>query len=69
MDEWTEGELTIASPMILHEPTRYFCYFCLEKFQVFSKSSKNKIEYPNIPSVIKPLLHGEDLPTPVSPAN
>jgi hypothetical protein len=35
---------------------------------VFSGSSKSKIEYPNIPSAMKPMPHG-DLPTTISPFN
>jgi hypothetical protein len=35
----------------------------------FLRSSKNKADYPNIPSVMKPVPHREDLPIPLPPTN
>jgi hypothetical protein len=35
----------------------------------FSESGKNKTEYPNIPSALKPVPHREYLPNPVKATN
>ncbi|KAJ8887178.1 hypothetical protein PR048_013393 [Dryococelus australis] len=55
--------------MICREP-RNHCndyYFC--NFDVTCYNSKNKkvIRYPNLPSAIRPVGHGQDLPVPKPP--
>ncbi|XP_030765451.1 uncharacterized protein LOC115889553 [Sitophilus oryzae] len=61
--------MPFAVPMVWREPTNHFddCYFCLTKTEGFSKKQKHKIEYPNLPSAIRPVLHGADLPVPIAP--
>ena len=70
--QWMKGKrkkMPFAVPMVWREPTNHFddCYFCLTKTEGFSKKQKHKIEYPNLPSAIRPVLHGADLPVPIAP--
>lgn len=41
----------------------------MTKVSGFSRNSRHKIEYPDIPSAIKPVVHGEDLPVSGPTAN
>jgi hypothetical protein len=56
--EWVKGKksMLFAVPMIQCEPTSNLEYslsiFCLMKIVGFSRSSKNKIQYPNIRSAV-----------------
>lgn len=62
--------MPIAVPMIWREPTSHAedCYFCLTKITGFSKKTRFKIEYPNVPSAIRPVPHGLKLPIPNPPS-
>ena len=54
--------------MIWREPTDYVndCYFCLTPSMKkgFNRKKKSVIEYPNIPSAIRPVRHSDELPIP-----
>ena len=54
--------------MIWREPTGHVndCYFCLTPSMKkgFNKKKKSVIEYPNIPSAIRPVSHSDELPIP-----
>jgi len=53
-----------AVPMT-REPSNHSsdCYFCLtHPVASGMNGKKQRIDYPNIPSAIKPVPHGEDLP-------
>ncbi|KAJ4448825.1 hypothetical protein ANN_00216 [Periplaneta americana] len=71
---WMDGEKTqsmsFAVPMIWREPTSHAedCYFCLTKITGFSKKTRSKIEYPNVPSAIRPVPPGPKLPVPNPPS-
>lgn len=69
---WTKGKKTcmpFAIPMVWREPKDHFldCYFCLTNVQGCNSRNKDQIVYPNIPSAIRPVPHGEDLPVPLPP--
>jgi hypothetical protein len=40
------------------------CYFCLSNIVGISAKSKHVVQYPYLPSAIRPVLHSEDLPAP-----
>ena len=54
--------------MIWREPTDHVnhCYFCLTPStkKGFNRKKKFVIEYPNIPSAIRPVPHSYELPIP-----
>jgi hypothetical protein len=43
--------------------------FCLTNIKEHSNKSKDKIQYSSIPSVMKPMSHGEKLHVPETPSN
>ncbi|GBM28834.1 hypothetical protein AVEN_43558-1 [Araneus ventricosus] len=59
--------------MIWREPTNHIddCYFCMvpPASGGFNKKKKRTIEYPNIPSALRPVFHGEGLPIPEPPTD
>ena len=60
--------MPFAVPMIWREPTDHVndCYFCLTPSMKkgFNRKKKSVIEYPNIPSAIRPIHHSDELPIP-----
>lgn len=65
--------MSFAVPMIWRESTNHTddCYFCMTPPLQHGMSRKKKwsVEYPNIPSAIRPVPHGDDLPIPQPPEN
>ncbi|XP_068235627.1 uncharacterized protein [Palaemon carinicauda] len=65
--------MPFAVPMTWREPTDHTinCYFCMVPpiQKGLSKKKKESIEYPNIPSAIRPIPHGEGLPVPDVPSS
>jgi hypothetical protein len=57
-------------PMIWREPTSHLndCYFCITNTSGFTSKNKQNIEYPNLPSALRPVPHSEDVPIPTVPA-
>jgi len=57
--------MPFAVPMVWSEPSNYSsdCYFCLRPpvASGMNRKKKQRIDYPNIPSAIRPVPHGEDL--------
>lgn len=72
--KWLNGEksrcMPFAVPMVWREPTNHAedCYFCLTKVQGFSNKTRANILYPSIPSAIRPVPHGPELPVPKPPS-
>lgn len=67
---WTKGtrdKLAFGIPMIWREPRSHCtdCYFCLVKTSGYNKKNKCKIEYPSLPSAIRPVPHSTEIPVPV----
>jgi len=58
--------MPFAIPVVWREPSNHSsdCYFCLTPpvASGMNKKKKQRIDYPNIPSAIRPVPHGEDLP-------
>lgn len=72
LKRWLSGKLRsmqFAVPMIWREPTNHVtdCYFCMTNVKGINKKNKNKIQYPDIPSAIRPVPHSDDLPIPRPP--
>ncbi|CAI9616279.1 unnamed protein product [Staurois parvus] len=72
MVEWKKkASMPFAVPMIWREPTDHVsnCYFCMVPPIVkgLNKKKKLSVHYPNIPSAIRPVPHGEGLPIPKAP--
>lgn len=66
-----KNSMPFAVPMVWREPTDHVrdCYFCITKTEGFSKKQRDKIQYPNLPSAIRPVPHSEELPVPIAPLN
>ena len=72
LKRWFSGKLRsmqFAVPMIWREPTNHAtnCYLCMTNVKGINKKNKNKIQYPDIPSAIRPVPHSDDLPIPTPP--
>jgi hypothetical protein len=63
--------MPFSIPMVWREPSNHSndCYFCLISpvASGMNRKKKQRIDYSNIPSVIRPVLHGEDLPVSEPP--
>jgi len=58
-------------PMIWREPTDHVadCYFCLSSISGVTAKSKHTVQYPNLPSAMKPVPQSAELPVPKPPTN
>ncbi|GBM46311.1 hypothetical protein AVEN_88005-1 [Araneus ventricosus] len=65
--------MPFAVPVMWREPTNHIhdCYFCMVPpvSGGFTKKNKRIIEYPNIPSALRPVSHSEGLPIPEPPTD
>ena len=63
--------MPFAVPMVWREATDHIsnCYFCMTPSvgKGLSKKKRQSIQYPNIPSAIRPVPHRELLPVPEPP--
>ena len=63
--------MPIAVSMVWRNPTDHIsdCYFCMTPpvSKRLSKKKKHDIQYPNIPSAIRPVAHKKILPVPKAP--
>ena len=53
------------------EPTDHVsdCYFCLTSITGVTAKSKHNVQYPNLPSAMRPVPHSAELPVPKPPTN
>ena len=58
-----QAALNFGVPMVWREQVNNFddCYFCLCNLAGYNKKNKKDIEYPNLRSAIRPILHGPDV--------
>jgi hypothetical protein len=56
-------------PMVWRQPINHVddCYFCMCTLKGFNTKNKKAITYPNLPSAIRPVPHGPDIPVPNPP--
>lgn len=72
---WSKGKiknLRFGIPMMWREQKNHGdddCYFCSCDVKGFNSKWKCSITYPNLPSAIRPVPHGPDVPVPTLPAN
>lgn len=69
---WSKGEqhaFRFGVPMIWREPQNHTddCYFCSTGIHGFNVKNKKNIVYPNLPSALRPVPHGPDVPVPLQP--
>ena len=67
---WSQGKnakLKFGVPMVWREPSNHLddCYFCLVNVKGFNKKNKQYLQYPSIPSAIRPVAHSEEIPVPI----
>lgn len=67
---WTKGtreKMSFGIPVVWRKQKDHStdCYFCAVKTSGFNKKNKSKIEYPYIPSAIRPIAHSAEIPVPV----
>ena len=57
--------------MVWREPTDHVsdCYFCLTSITGVTAKSKHTVQYPNLPSVMRPEPQRAELPVPKPPTN
>lgn len=62
--------MSFTRPMSWSEPQNHIndCYFCMTRTRGFTSKNKNKIVYPNIPSVRRPIPRRNDV-FPLVPPN
>lgn len=68
--QWTKGKrkkLAFGVPMVWREQRNHVddCYFCLTKTSGYSKKTRHTINYPNLDSAVRPVLHSDIVPVPV----
>ena len=71
--EWAKGShcMPFAISMVWREPTDHAsgCYFCLTSTTGVTAKSKHTVQYPNLPSSMRPVPHTAELPVPKPPTN
>ena len=65
--EWTKGTrkgLSFGIPMVWREPRNHFddCYFCAINLKGINRKNKKHLQYPSLPSAIRPVPHSEAIP-------
>jgi len=68
LTDWANGSrhMSFAIPMVWREPRDHSsdCYFCITKIKGINNKSKHTINYPSLPSAMRPVSHSEALPVP-----
>lgn len=69
---WLKGthkSMPFAVPMVWREPRNHVddCYFCMTNIKGITSKTKRSIQYPNIPSAMRPVPHDNSLPIPQPP--
>ena len=74
LSQWLNGKIhamPLAVPVVCREPSNHAtdCYFCMVPLvsEVITKKKKWTIVYPNIPSALRPVPHGEGISFPEPP--
>ena len=66
---WRNGKrksMPFAIPMLWKERKDHItdCYFCMINLKGINRKNKSHFQYPDVPSAIRPVPHGSDLPVP-----
>lgn len=65
----TKRHMRFAVPMVWREPKDHAtdCYFCITNIQGIGPKSKHTVQYPNLPSALRPVEHSDEYPIPTPP--
>ena len=70
---WAKGShcMPFIIRMVWREPTDHIsdCYFCLTSISGVTAKSKHTVQYPNLPSAMRPVPHSAELSVPKPPTN
>lgn len=63
--------LPFGVPMVWREGRDHTtdCYFCMTNLDGINRNNKQHVKYPSVPSAIKPVPHGTEIPIPTPPDN
>jgi len=63
--------LSFGVPMVWREGKDHTtdCYFCMTNLNGINRKNKQHVKYPDVPSAIKPVPHGTEIPIPTPPDN
>ena len=63
--------MPFAVPMVWRETTGHVseCYFCQTSITGVTAKFKHTVQYPNLPSAMRPVPHSAELPVPKPPTN
>jgi len=63
--------MPFAIPTVWRKPTDHVsdCYFCLTGITGVTANSEHTVQYPNLPSSMRPVPHSAELPVPKPPTN
>ena len=72
--DWWNGKwksMPFAIPLVWREGKDHImdCYFCMINLKEINRKNKNHVQYPAVPSVIKPTSYSPDLPVSESDCN
>lgn len=70
LSQWSKGKrksVGFGIPMVWREPQNHVndCYFCLVNTKGHNAKTKHSIQYPCIPSALRPVPHSDEIPIPV----
>lgn len=71
---WTNKKqqcLQFGVPMVWREGRDHTsdCYFCMTNLEGINRKNRHHVKYPDVPSAIKPVPHGPEVPIPKPPSN
>jgi len=70
---WAKGSrcMPFTIPVVWREPTDCVsdCYFCLTSVTGVTVKSRHTVQYPNLPSAMRPVPHSAELPVSKPPRN
>ena len=72
--DWRNGKrksIPFTIPMVRREGKDHItdCYFRVINLKVINRKNKHYVQYPNVSSAIRPILHGPDIPVPKPDGN
>jgi len=66
-----QKSLPFGVPMVWREGRDHYtdCYFCMTNLDGINRNNKQHVKYPDVPSAMKPVPHGPEIPIPAPPDN
>ena len=74
LGDWRNGKrksMSLTIPMFWRERKDHItdCYFCMINLKGINRKNKHIVQYPDVPSAIRLIPHGPDLPVPEPDGN